>query len=150
MITGKLNRLYLQKQATLGTLTLCNDSEQIYTCYTLEDVVRGDGDPAKVAGWKVKGESAIPYGTYKVLWTFSPQKFKRHTWELQSVPGFSGIRIHAGNSAKDTEGCILLGNHVNGDYNGVTQSKAAVQALEALLANLKVAEWELTICREGV
>jgi len=149
MITGILTRTWFGR-ATIGILELLIDGKPENTWFTLEDEVRGDGDPATVAAWKVKGESAIPYGTYKVLWTFSPQKFKRNTWELQNVPGFAGIRIHAGNTAKDTEGCILLGNHVNGDYNGVTQSKAAVQALEALLANLKVTEWELTICREGV
>jgi len=149
MITGKLNRLYLQAKCTIGILTLSDGEKTLFQCYTLEDEVRGNGDPATVAKWKVKGESAIPYGTYKVLRTFS-QRFSKYTWELQNVPGFAGIRIHAGNTAKDTEGCILLGRHIGTDYNAVADSRAAVAELDALLASMKVAEWELTITREGV
>lgn len=75
--------------------------------YTLEDVVR------EVAGrpvdeWKLKGSTAIPAGRYRVAYTFS-QRFQRATLLLLDVPGFTGIRFHGGNSAADTEGCILCG-----------------------------------------
>lgn len=91
-----------------------------FECYTLEDAVRGDGDPAAVAEWKIKGKSAIPYGTYKVIISDSP-KFKKRTPELLGVPGFSKIRIHSGNTPADTDGCILVGmrTYSNGPRGGV-------------------------------
>lgn len=97
-------------------LTLCRKpSTEHYTegelflgeqklCDTLEDVVRQIKNRAD----KVIGYTAIPKGKYRVLWTYSP-KYKRFTPELQQVPWFSAIRIHAGNTAEDTRGCILVG-----------------------------------------
>lgn len=76
-------------------------------CYTLEDPVREiKGEP--VEKWKVKGETAIPEGQYRVILTKSP-RFKRVLPEVLNVPGFTAIRIHAGNQTKDTDGCILVG-----------------------------------------
>ena len=69
-------------------------------CLILEDVVRD--------GPKVYGKTAIPFGRYRVVIVNSP-RFKRELPLLKDVPGFSGILIHAGNSAKDTEGCLLPG-----------------------------------------
>jgi hypothetical protein len=57
---------------------------------------------------KVKHETAIPYGIYKLMWSYSP-KYKRLMPEIVGVKGFSGIRIHSGNTADDSSGCILLG-----------------------------------------
>lgn len=101
--------------------------------YSLEDTVREPFPWEKqepVLKWKIPGRTAIPRGKYKIGWTWS-NRFKKPTLELYSVPGFSGIRIHAGNSSEDTEGCILLGKSRDFDY--IHESKQAVMELEDLL-----------------
>jgi hypothetical protein len=105
--------------------------------------VRGNGDPDTVKGWKVANHTAIPYGTYKVLKTYS-ERFGRNMWELQDVPGFKGIRIHIGNTAADTSGCLLLG--LRKEKDKILQSTAAIADFESTLVNCK--EWELEIRRE--
>ena len=63
---------------------------------------------------KIPGHTAIPEGSYRVLVTLSP-RFKEWLPYVQGVPGFEGIRIHAGNYPDDTQGCILVGeNKVKG------------------------------------
>ena len=88
-----------------------------WQCWTLEDAMRQPGPAsyhaaadrdAWVAGWKVKGQTAIPFGTYEVRLTMS-NRFQRVMPEVLGVPGFTGIRIHAGNTIDDTEGCVLVG-----------------------------------------
>ena len=59
---------------------------------------------------KVKGMTAIPEGRYLMRFTYSP-KFGKRMFQLMDVPLFDGIRIHSGNSVKDTQGCILVGNN---------------------------------------
>src|SRR5262245_59056606 len=71
-----------------------------YQCFTLEDEIRD--------GPKVMHETAIPVGRYRVVITRS-QRFERMLPLLLDVPNFEGIRIHAGNTDKDTSGCILVG-----------------------------------------
>lgn len=99
----KIERSWCGPECTVGTMTL----NGAYECFTLEDVVREVQD-LPVSEWKVKGETAIPKGTYNVAITPS-QRFGRDLPLLENVPGFSGIRIHPGNTAADTEGCILVG-----------------------------------------
>ena len=76
-------------------------------CDTLEPTWRD----YKHGGRKVRGCSAIPEGRYPVVITYSP-KMKEWLPLLVNVPMFSGIRIHAGNTAKDTQGCILVGQNL--------------------------------------
>lgn len=117
----KLNRIFLGSSATIGEL-LVNDK---YLCDTLEDRVRPEGE-------KIYGKTAIPEGMYEVKLTHSP-RFKKILPEILNVPNFSGIRIHTGNSSKDTEGCILVGTWDGEKEDWVGNSRIAFDELMALL-----------------
>jgi len=89
--------------ATIGKLYV----DGAFKCHTLEDEIREiAGQP--VQDWKIKGITAIPAGCYQVILETSP-RFGPETLSIKDVPGFSYIRMHAGNTSDDTEGCILLG-----------------------------------------
>jgi len=104
--------------STIGKLYV----DGVFFAYTLEDVDR----QLESGGKKIQGETAIPRGSYKVIIDFS-NRFQKQMMHVLNVPGFEGIRIHAGNTDKDTEGCILLGK-VRSD-NAVFNSREAVNAL---------------------
>ena len=99
--TYTIGRLYIREQVMDEYLPGYEDR---YFCDTLEPTWRDYEHGA----YKVKGRSAIPEGRYAVVISWSP-KFKQWLPILLGVPKFEGIRIHAGNTAKDTEGCILIG-----------------------------------------
>ena len=84
--------------------------ERSNMCYTLEDEVR-ERPGVPVSEWKIKGVTAIPAGVYEVVSQYSP-RFGENTLTLLNVPGYTYIRMHAGATAADTEGCILLGMRV--------------------------------------
>jgi hypothetical protein len=111
LITVK--RLYKTENSTIGELLV----DGIFECFTLED---------KEREVKIKGETAIPKGTYKVIINESI-RFKRQLPLLLNVPNFEGVRIHSGNSNHDTEGCILVGQSRHKNYIG--QSRKAFEKL---------------------
>lgn len=82
---------------------------------------------------KIKARTAIPAGRYVVAMTWSP-KYGRMVPEVQHVPGFVGIRIHAGNDNSDTEGCILPGLQRDPARGRVLYSTDAVRWLETRIA----------------
>lgn len=129
----KLNRIFLGSSATIGEL-LVNDK---YLCDTLEDRVRPEGE-------KVYGKTAIPEGTYEVKLTHSP-RFKKILPEILNVPNFSGIRIHTGNSSKDTEGCILVGTWDGEKEDWVGNSRIAFDELMSLLEEATNNKEKITI-----
>lgn len=99
-----LKRLHRTDVSTIGELYV----DGVFECYTLEDIEREV---------KIKSETAIPKGKYKVMITMS-NRFKRQMPLLLNVPNFSGVRIHAGNTNHDTEGCILVGQTRSKDFIG--------------------------------
>ena len=116
--------LLLQRQpsadgCTLGQLFV----DGVFECFTLEDVVRD--------GPKISNQTAIPAGRYRVEITFSP-RFRRMLPEVLDVPGFTGIRIHPGNTAADTSGCILVGQRSTVD--SIEDSRVAMVSLQAKIA----------------
>lgn len=135
MITLTLFRNSLTNESALGTLSIKEGNEEEFLCYTLEDRVR-EVPHESVKNWKVPGQTAIPRGRYRVLKTMS-HRFKRYTLHIMDVPGFAGIRIHAGNTAADTEGCVLVGmgmaDRSSNGSQAITRSRDAVAMLEARL-----------------
>jgi lysozyme len=111
----KLVRDVCGADCTLGKLFI----DGAFDCYTVEDVVRPGGQ-------KVHGKTAIPEGRYRVTVSRSP-RFGRDLPLLENVPDFEGVRIHPGNTAADTEGCIIPGRVRNPD--GVGQSRLAFDKL---------------------
>ena len=116
-----LKRIALRPTYTRGKLYI-DDS---YFCDTLEDTVRDTNKSGKFDNGeqKIKGKTAIPYGTYEIKWTYSP-RFKKYTPQLMNVPSFEGIRVHAGNTSADTEGCLILGE--NKQVGKVLNSRATI------------------------
>lgn len=116
-----LKRIALRSTYTIGKLYIGD----AYFCDTLEDTVRDTNKSGKFDNGeqKVKGKTAIPYGTYEIKWTYSP-RFKKYTPQLMNVPSFEGIRVHAGNTSADTEGCLILGE--NKQVGKVLNSRATI------------------------
>ena len=93
----KLIRKEFTPRTTIGDFLV----DEVFECYSLEDVVRE-------VGVKVPGKTAIPEGVYNVALTFS-NRFQRVLPVLIGVPSFTDILIHSGNTEADTEGCLLVG-----------------------------------------
>ena len=104
--------------------------------FTLEDVDRKlsqDDDLSHVKDIKVFGKTAIPYGRYEVVMTFS-NRFKKMMPLLLNVKGFEGVRIHSGNTDEDTEGCILIGYKKDVLNNQILQSRPAIGEVYMILS----------------
>lgn len=110
----RLVRRKFTEQSTIGDLY----ADNLWECFTLEDRTR--------EGPKVPGRTAIPEGIYRVTIDFSA-RFQKYMPHVLDVPNFSGIRIHSGNVAEDTEGCILVGK-IEQD-NRIGSSRVAFDAL---------------------
>jgi len=91
-----------------------------FVCNTLEDKVRNPKGTKKENFKKIYGETAIPYGTYRVIISYS-NAFKKKLPEILNVPLYEGIRIHTGNHKDDTFGCLILG-----DSPKISQTKSWV------------------------
>ena len=145
-----LERIAKRKSYTIGRLYIAqeiNDSDKerhpglrqpltegLQICDTLEPTWRD----YKHGAYKVKGRSAIPEGRYAVVITYSP-KFKQWLPILLGGPVFNkqwqGVRIHAGNTVKDTEGCILVGK--NREVGKVLDSRIWLHRLKQKIVEAK-------------
>ena len=116
-----LKRIALRSEYTIGKLYV--DGE--YVCDTIEDTVRDLDKDGKFANGEVKipGKTAIPYGRYEITMKVKSPKysnFSKYPWakkydgylpRLLNVPHFDGVLIHVGNSALDSEACVLVGEN---------------------------------------
>lgn len=129
----QLKRIFAGKDYTIGRLSV----DGMWFCDTLEDPVRD-----LTSERKVPGNTAIPAGVYDVVVNVSP-KFRRLLPRLLNVPHFEGILIHRGNTAKDTAGCILVGQN---KYKGMlVDSTVWEQRIVELLGEAQECGDQITI-----
>ena len=137
----QVNRIARKDGYTIGRMSL----NRVYFCDTLEDTDRGLNAAMsvnEVLSKKHKGITAIPTGKYDVILTFSP-KFKRVLPLLLSVKGYEGVRIHAGNTTEDTEGCLLVGE--NKAKGQVLNSRATLERLMSVLLECEKRKEKISI-----
>lgn len=111
----RLVREQFRPDSTIGRMLV----DDVFECFTLEDGVRTK---------KIHGATAIPAGAYRVTVEDSP-RFKRKLPRLHGVPNFSGVLIHPGNTAADTEGCILVGRNWKPGQEAIGASRLAFDTL---------------------
>lgn len=132
-----IDRRWKNPSYTIGIVSINGKrfGDGVHWCSSLEDTDRGlkqSQSLESIKKIKIASKTAIPAGKYKVLITYSP-RFKKNLPILLDVPGFTGIRIHSGNTAADTEGCILLGeNSIKGK---VTNSRYWCAKMQSLIEN---------------
>lgn len=113
-----------------------------FFCNTIEDEDRGlmqDMSLNEIRERKVYGLTAIPTGIYRVSISYSP-RFKRSLPMIHDVPGYVGIRIHSGNTERDSLGCVIVGE--NKEKGKVLNSKVT---MNNLMEKLGQAKGEITI-----
>lgn len=134
-------------KSTIGDMII----DDKFYCYTLEDVDRqfvySGKKGCEKKFWrknlKVYGRTAIPYGRYEIIINWS-NKFQCPMPLLLNVPDYEGVRIHAGNTDADTEGCILVGSTQGKDFIG--NSRSTFKSLFPIIRDaLKVGKVWLTI-----
>lgn len=148
-----LKRRFKGPKYTIGSLFINGE----YFCDTIEDIDRklnNSMTEEEIKRIKVYGETAIPYGTYKVDMNTVSSKFKDRSWakpysgklpRLLNVKGYEGVLIHVGNTAQDSLGCILVGE--NKQVERVVNSTVTFNRLMNILlkAKLKGEEIEIVI-----
>lgn len=115
-----LNRTTGTDESTIGEML----ADGVFECFTLEPPIKTDGSKPR----------AIPEGTYEVSMGVSPH-FMMHLPHLRDVPGFDDIEIHVVNTAKDTRGCIGVGETESENFIGKSEV-----ALDALISKIKGAD----------
>lgn len=139
----RLRRIAKRDTYTIGHLYIDGD----YFCDTLEDTDRGlrqDMPLPVIRAKKRQGVTAIPTGRYRVTLKVQSKRFSKRAIyafcdgylpRLINVLGYEGVLIHIGNTAKDTEGCILVGK--NTKVGKVLESRVTFTKLYARLKEAK-------------
>lgn len=139
----KLKRIARKATYTIGRLYV--DGQRF--CDTLEDTDRGLSQSLPLCFNKSKkkqGITAIPVGRYRVTLDIQSQRFSKkkqyafcdgYLPRLVNVPAFEGVLIHIGNTSKDTEGCILVGE--NKEVGKVLNSTDTFKRLYPVLKSAK-------------
>lgn len=145
----ELRRVNRADRYTEGRLSF--DGRRV--CDTVENRDRDENRNGRLDGGEVKiqGETAIPNGRYRVTLEYSPKFSPRYGGRriptIHDVPGFSGIRMHTGNDAHDSEGCVIVGvRHAPGVVRDsrVTLFDWVIPPMEAA-EKRKEAMW-ITVC----
>ena len=124
-----LKRIARKEDYTIGHLMV----DGKFFADTLEDTDRGLTQKMSLSTLlqkKIHSKTAIPTGKYQIVWTYS-NHFGKSMPLLMNVPGYAGVRIHSGNSAKDTEGCILVGK--NDKIGWISQSREYISKLYPII-----------------
>ena len=147
-----LKRIAKKPTYTIGKLYI----DDVYFCDTCEDTDRGlemSMPLPMIKKTKVPGQTAIPYGTYELsMRIISPTYSKKKNFaftggvmpRLLNVPGWSGVLIHSGNTADDSEGCLLVGE--NKAVGKVLNSFATFKRLWHVLWDHRAEPLTITIC----
>lgn len=122
-----VKRLTDDERPTIGLVTLHRtEAPPEFLCFSLEDRHRPPGV-------KVPGDTRIPAGRYPLAWRKAGRWAKRMmksafpgSLELQGVPNFTDILVHAGNTKGDTSGCLLLGRSADFGNRTVGNSRVAI------------------------
>ena len=138
-----LKRIARRETYTIGHLYI----DGKYFCDTCEDKDRGLQQQLPLSvnvAKKKKGVTAIPVGRYRVTLNVKSPRFSQkkqyaacngYLPRLVNVPAFDGVLIHIGNTASDTEGCILVGK--NTQVGKVLESTATFWKLYSILQDAK-------------
>lgn len=143
----QLERKHFKDGYTIGDFFVDreNGAGWEYLFNMLEDTNRDfnkDGDHNDEGEGKIYGKTCIPFGTYKMVITMS-KRFKRELPLLLNVPNYTGVRIHPGNTADDTEGCLLPG--INDEKGKVHQSTECFNKLFSMMHYSGQSEWSIEI-----
>ena len=118
-----LERKFHNENSTEGNLYVNGK----FFAHTIEDRVR-----AKPGEWKkevkVYGKTAIPYGAYPVMVTWS-NRFKRPMPGIFNVEDFEGIRIHWGTSELSSAGCIIISSKADNEHDKLILDKSTTEKL---------------------
>jgi hypothetical protein len=127
----RVSRFVNYSGCTVGLMFIDN----VFVCFVLEDIFQVS---------KVMHKTRISAGLYKIslqksgnLHTKYAQKFSFHVGMLllNNVPNFSGIMIHVGNSAKDSSGCLLVGDTHTAHKQSIEHSTLAYTNIYKIISS---------------
>ena len=149
-----VDRKWKKQSYTISNLTI----DGKWFCNVLEDADRGLDSSmsiAKIKELKKPSITAIPRGTYEITLDVISPRFCTNAFykqvcdgklpRLLNVKGFEGILIHAGNTDKDSAGCLLVG--MNLEKGKVLKSQETFRKLYEVLneAKLRGEDIQITI-----